>query len=79
MIWLLLFYFVFLIGFSVFSLVGIYQAWRYSFAGDKSKIILISYVIVAIAIIFLSLSIISMLNWGPFHFNLNILGLKNIF
>jgi hypothetical protein len=79
MIWLLLLYFIFLIGFAVFSLFGIYQAWRYSFRGNVSKVILVSYVIVSIAIILISLSIISTLQWGSFHFNFNMLNFVNIF
>ena len=79
MIWLLLFYFIFLIGFIIFSLFGIYQTWRYSFRGDISKIILVGYVITTLAIILFSLSVISTLHWGSFHFNFNMLNLPTIF
>ena len=44
-------YIVFIIGFSAFSIVGIYHLNRYGYAGDMSRPVVIGYSILALLII----------------------------
>jgi len=65
---LLIIYLLFLVGFIVFSILGLYHLWRYGFQGDMCKIVMITYSIVSGLIIFFSLMIILTLNWSGVNF-----------
>ena len=64
MIFLLIIYFIFLTGFIIFSILGLYHLWKFGFRGDMCKIVMITYSIVSGLIIFFSLIIILSLNWN---------------
>jgi hypothetical protein len=63
MIVLLIIYFIFLIGFIIFSILGLYHLWKFGFQGDMCKIVMITYSIVSGLIILFSLIVILSLNW----------------
>jgi len=64
MIALLVIYFLYVLGFIIFSIMGLYHLWKYGFRGDMTKITMITYVIVSGLIIIFSLIAILSLNWG---------------
>lgn len=58
MSYLLIAYFIFLFGYFIYSVAGIYHLWRFGYSGDLSKIMIIIYTIISIAVITISLSLI---------------------
>jgi len=64
MIILPIIYLLFVLGFIVFSILGLYHLWKFGFRGDMCKIVMVTYVIVSGIIIFFSFVIILSLNWG---------------
>lgn len=69
MVFLLALYIVFLIGFAVYSIIGIYHLWRFGYIGDLTKPAIAIYIVVTAVIIVLSLVLISTRSW-PVDFNL---------
>jgi len=63
---ILILYLIYIFGFIVFSVLGLYHLWKYGFQGDITKIVMATYVIVSFLIILFSLVIIMMLDWGSF-------------
>jgi uncharacterized membrane protein len=63
MIFLLICYFVFLVGFIVFSASGLYHLWRFGYVGDLTKPVMVVYIIVAVSIIIATLFAISLRSW----------------
>ena len=61
---LLVIYFIYLVGFIIFSILGLYHLWKFGFRGDMCKIAMITYIIVSGLIIFFSLIAILTLNWN---------------
>lgn len=55
MLYLLILYIIFILGFIVYSAVGIYHLWRFGYVGDLTKPVIIIYSIVASTLIVLSL------------------------
>ena len=68
MIILPIIYLLFVLGFIIFSIFGLYHLWKFGFRGDLCKIVMATYVIVSGIIIFFSLVIILSLNWGATNF-----------
>ena len=65
---ILVIYFLYILGFIIFSFLGLYHLWKYGFRGDMTKIAMISYIIISAIIIIFSLMIIISLQWGSFNF-----------
>ena len=57
-------YLLFVLGFILFSIFGLYHLWKFGFRGDLCKIVMATYVIVSGIIVFFSLVIILSLDWG---------------
>jgi hypothetical protein len=47
-------YLIYLVIFIIFSVLGLYHLWKYGFKGDKTKIAIIIYSVVALALIIVS-------------------------
>ena len=60
---LFIIYIIFLIGFLIFSSLGIYHLWRFGLAGGNSKKIIFGYSIFVVAIIIISFIAIGALDW----------------
>ena len=58
------FYIAFVLAFIVFSVAGIYHLWRFGYSGDLSKIIIVIYAILSIAVVVASVSVISFRSLG---------------
>lgn len=52
-------YLIFLAGFIIYSLAGIYHLWRFGYSGDLTKFIIVLYSLISAAIIVISLFLIS--------------------
>jgi len=65
---LIIIYFIYLFGFIIFSILGLYHLWKYGFHGDMCKIVMITYIIISGLIIFFSLIIMLSLNWQGTNF-----------
>lgn len=63
MVILLVLYFIFLLGFIVYSVAGVYHLWRFGYVGDLTKPIIILYVSIAALIIIVSLILIATRDW----------------
>lgn len=63
MIILLISYFVFLLGFAVFSASGLYHLWRFGYVGDLTKPAIIIYSMMTITVIVFTLIAISFRSW----------------
>jgi len=50
--------------FIAFSAAGIYHLWRFGYSGDLSKIIIVIYSVISIAVVVVSASIISFRAFG---------------
>jgi len=59
MAYVFIFYLIFLLGFLIYSLAGIYHLWRFGYSGDLTKAIIIIYSFISAAIIVVSLFLIS--------------------
>jgi hypothetical protein len=57
-LYLLLVYIVIVIIFSIFSIAGLYHLKRFTYSGDLSRIIIVIYSVVSIAVIIFSLSLL---------------------
>ena len=68
-IFILVAYIIFLLGFIIYSAIGIYHLWRFGYVGDLTKPVIIIYSIIAILIIILSVVLIGFKPW-PIDFNL---------
>lgn len=64
MTYLLILYFVFLLGFMAYSAAGIYHLWRFGYAGDLTRPIIIIYSFLATFIIIVSLIAILTRDWS---------------
>ena len=69
MIYILILYIIALIGFLVYSAIGIYHLWRFGYVGDLTKPVILVYSIVALVIITISIILIAFQSWPP-DFNL---------
>ena len=54
MSYLILVYILFLIGFIIFSILGIYHLWKFGFTGDRSKLVILIYSVIGVGVIVLS-------------------------
>ena len=63
MIFLVISYLIFLAGFIIFSLAGIYHLRRFGYVGDFTHPVIISYVILSAIIIILTLITITFRSW----------------
>ncbi len=63
MIYFLLIYIVYLIGFALFSIAGLYHLWRFGYVGDLTKPVMVVYVIIASLIIVASIVLILTHSW----------------
>ena len=70
MIILLVLYIIFLVIYIAFNIYGIFRVWSMRIDGDATARIIIIYLFVISAIIFISLTAIATLNWST---NLNFL------
>lgn len=52
-------YLIFLVGFIIYSMAGIYHLWRFGYSGDLTKVVIIIYLFLSTAIIAASLLLIS--------------------
>jgi hypothetical protein len=43
-------YFLFLLVYAVFILTAFYHAWEYGYAGDASKVVMISFAVISLGI-----------------------------
>ncbi|MEI7792220.1 MAG: hypothetical protein WCI57_01905 [Candidatus Berkelbacteria bacterium] len=58
------FYTAFILAFIIFSVAGIYHLWRFGYSGDLSKIIIVIYSVVSLAVVVTSVVIISFRAFG---------------
>lgn len=72
MLYLLLVYILFLIGYLIYSVMAIYHLRRFGYVGDLTKTAIIVYLIASVVIISFSIILISTRNW-PADFNLQLL------
>jgi len=63
MLYLLIFYFIFLIGFVAYSAAGVYHLCRFGYIGDLTKPVMMIYSFLSIVIVLASLLIISIRDW----------------
>jgi ABC-type spermidine/putrescine transport system permease subunit II len=68
MIYLLIAYIVFLVGFVIYSAAGIYHLWRFGYVGDLTKPAIIIYLIISSVIIAFSILILFSYSW-PANFS----------
>jgi len=59
MIYLIIAYLIFIVSFVVYSAAGIYHLWRFGYSGDLSKVIIVIYSLITLAIIVVSLFLLS--------------------
>lgn len=69
MVYILFAYIVFLVGFVVYSAIGIYHLWRFGYVGDLTKPAIVIYSILVLLIIIISIILISFQQW-PTDFNI---------
>jgi len=69
MVFVLVAYIVFLIGFITYSTIGIYHLWRFGYVGDLTKPAIVIYSVLALIIIIMSIILILLKQW-PTDFNL---------
>lgn len=69
MLIILLFYFLFLVGFIVYSVLGVYHLWRFGYIGDLTKPVITAYIVISSIVILFSIVIILTRQW-PMSFNL---------
>lgn len=69
MIYLLLLYILFIIGYIIYSAIAIYHLKRFGYVGDLTKPVMIIYSVVSASIIILSFIIIATRSW-PIDFKL---------
>jgi hypothetical protein len=58
------FYIAFILAFIIFSIAGVYHLWRFGYSGDLSKIIIVIYSVVSLAVVVASVAIISFRAFG---------------
>ncbi|MEK9156439.1 MAG: hypothetical protein AAB360_04075 [Patescibacteria group bacterium] len=63
MSYLLTIYLIFLIGYALYSAVGIYHLWRFGYVGDLTKPVIVVYCFVSLAVIGFSLFLIAGRNY----------------
>ncbi|OGD63694.1 hypothetical protein A2215_00015 [Candidatus Berkelbacteria bacterium RIFOXYA2_FULL_43_10] len=63
MIFLLIIYFIFLIFFAVYSIVGIYHLWRFGYVGDLTKPFIFAYILISVIIVVITLIFILTRQW----------------
>jgi hypothetical protein len=68
MAYFLILYFVFLVGFLVYSAAGIYHLWRFGYTGDLTKPALIIYIVLSSIVIIVSIILVLTYSW-TFSFN----------
>lgn len=68
MFFILIAYIIFLLGFIIYSAVGIYHLWRFGYVGDLTKPAIVIYSVVALAIIIISMVLIILEDW-PMDFS----------
>ncbi len=69
MLFILIVYIIFLLGFIVYSSVGIYHLLRFGYVGDLTKPVIVIYSTIAIIIIVISIILIAFASW-PMDFNI---------
>ena len=69
MVFVLVAYIIFLIGFIIYSAIGIYHLWRFGYVGDLTKPAVVIYSVLAIIIIIISIVLIALEPW-PTGFSL---------
>ncbi len=69
MVYILTAYIIFLLAFIIYSAVGIYHLWRFGYVGDLTKPVVITYSVLALLIIIMSIILISLEQW-PTGFSL---------
>ena len=69
MIFVLIAYIIFLIGFLIYSVMGIYHLWRFGYVGDLTKPAIVIYSVLASIIIIISIILIAFEKW-PMDFSL---------
>ncbi len=69
MIFLLTIYFIFLVAYFIYSVIGIYHLWRFGYVGDLTKPVIIFYIAVSAMVIVFSLILIATRPW-PSDFSL---------
>ena len=60
---LLICYFIFLIGFIIYSVIGLYHLWRFGYVGDLTKPSIVIYVVLSVTTITFTLMAISLRSW----------------
>lgn len=63
MLFLLIFYIVFLLGYIIFSGIAVYHLNRFGYVGDLTRPIIVIYLLLSVAIIIASIIFISSLSW----------------
>lgn len=63
MITLLVCYFIFLTGFVIYSILGLYHLWRFGYVGDLTKPAVVIYVVLTATTIVITLIAISLRSW----------------
>jgi hypothetical protein len=63
MIYLLVAYIIFLVGFVIYSTAGIYHLWRFGYVGDLTKPAIIIYLVISSVIITFSILILFSYSW----------------
>ena len=56
-------YFVFLVGFAIFSASGLYHLWRFGYVGDLTKPVITTYIILVTLVIIVSITLILTHSW----------------
>ncbi len=63
MIYFLIIYAIFLIGYIIYSFFGLYHLWRFGYIGDLTKPAIVLYIVVSIIVIVISLVTIALRPW----------------
>ncbi len=64
MIIVLILYILYLIGYILYSTIGVYHLWRFGYIGDLTKPVIIAYISISAIIIIFSVLIVLTRNWS---------------
>ena len=63
MMTLLICYFIFLAGFIIYSILGLYHLWRFGYVGDLTKPAIFIYLVLVLTTIIFTFLAISLRSW----------------
>jgi hypothetical protein len=69
MAFILIAYFIFIIGYIIYSVAGIYHLWRFGYIGDLTKPAVIFYIIASSIVIIFTVTLILFRPW-PVDFSI---------